>query len=1063
MSTIRTYTLRILLIPVVLPLMLQGQLPHEVPGALEPKEIYFQNLTRKNGLPSNEVRCAVADFRGYVWIGTDNGLVRYDGTEMTVFQYVPGDPASLAGSTITALMESSDSLLWIGTKSGLSVYDPATARFFTYRHNGNGDGFPCDWILSFLDDGKGNVWIGTNQGLIKTGYNRESFLHIRLRRNEIPFDRENLFRWVNNILHNPLDEKHLYLATRGGILRFDTKNLAIAEDPESETDHLYRSSALYIDNDQILWTGAWDTGLKAYDLKTKKWKIYNPEVGPMLNVLSIVPQSDDELWIGTVGNGVAIFDKNTGDFHFLKSDPSNPKGLLSDWTHSMSLIDGRLWVCSNSGLSISDPRYRSFGQYFPPLELSHISGFFHDTLNRWFYISGLNSDGLYAWDENSAGWRTLKAPGTVKKGPSHFYRAMVDSEGTLWALSDKGILMKTRGMQALDYFRDQEGNRPAIIDTVLLAITETGNGDLWIGTRLDGIIRIDSSRRHFDHYRLIPLEEDGPLRSQDYKAIKEDIKGRVWFGHYNGVFFHDSDKNKFYGWVNDTMANFGITNSVIWGIETDTLGRVFFSIDDEGLMRITDSGGGFEFKLYHLNHGLNDLNLFTMDHDPEGKIWIINEGVTRFDPYRETFEVFDTRNGLHGNKNWQNHLYVDGPGNLFLNGGKSYETANTRELELTPAVRNLLIEQMEVNSEITDPAVEAIRSGTLAMKPSQRNLVITYKAICFDDIDQVKYRYMLEGYDRDWQYTGQRNLARYTNLEAGPYKFKVQVSHRGTWLPFEKSLSIRVQPDFWQTWWFLLLTIFTLAGVLIVLYKVRVGQVRKKERMQAEFRKKLAESEMQALRAQMNPHFIFNSLNSINSYILKNETEAASDFLTKFSRLVRQVLSNSRQKMVPLADDLHALKLYIELEQLRFQDSFDYEIQVDESIDSDRVLVPPLLIQPYVENSIWHGLMHSDKRGKVTISCQKEDNCLAFVIEDNGIGREQAGKYKSEFRQTKPSMGMNITSERIGLINKMYDMEAEYAINDLHHPGGTAAGTRVTLKIPMITGKTQYHEGADNR
>jgi ligand-binding sensor domain-containing protein len=293
-----TYFFSSILLLTLFPLCLTGQLPHEISRTSMPKDIYFQSITRGDGLPSNEVRCVTADFRGYIWIGTDNGLVRYDGTDMVLFQYVPGDTASLAGSTITAIMESTDTLLWIGTKSGLSVYDPVSARFSTYRHKENGRGFPCDWILSFWDDGKGTIWIGTNQGLIKTDRYRKTFQQIRLRRNEIPFDRENLFRWVNTICPDPSDDRFLFLATRGGILRFDTQNLVISEDAESQVDHLYRSSALYIDDDMVLWTGGWDTGLKAYDLNTKKWKIYNPDKGPKLNVLSIVARSESELWVG---------------------------------------------------------------------------------------------------------------------------------------------------------------------------------------------------------------------------------------------------------------------------------------------------------------------------------------------------------------------------------------------------------------------------------------------------------------------------------------------------------------------------------------------------------------------------------------------------------------------------------------------------------------------------------------------------------------------------------------------------------------------------------------------
>ncbi|NJO90167.1 MAG: histidine kinase [Chloroflexia bacterium] len=158
---------------------------------------------------------------------------------------------------------------------------------------------------------------------------------------------------------------------------------------------------------------------------------------------------------------------------------------------------------------------------------------------------------------------------------------------------------------------------------------------------------------------------------------------------------------------------------------------------------------------------------------------------------------------------------------------------------------------------------------------------------------------------------------------------------------------------------------------------------------------------MQALRAQMNPHFIFNSLNSINNFILKNESEQASEFLTKFSRLVRQVLQNSRNKLVSLEDEFSALKLYIELEQVRFDNKFQYEIICDNYLDTNLVLIPPLLIQPYVENAIWHGLMHKETNGSITVKVYQEEEKLFFIIADDGIGRKKAAEYKSKFGMRK--------------------------------------------------------------
>jgi tetratricopeptide (TPR) repeat protein len=223
-----------------------------------------------------------------------------------------------------------------------------------------------------------------------------------------------------------------------------------------------------------------------------------------------------------------------------------------------------------------------------------------------------------------------------------------------------------------------------------------------------------------------------------------------------------------------------------------------------------------------------------------------------------------------------------------------------------------------------------------------------------------------------------------------------------------------------------------------------------KDAMEQSFEKKLADSELQALRAQMNPHFLFNCLNSINSFIIKNNQEKASEYLTKFSKLIRRVLSNSKEKKVTLSNELEALELYIEMEALRFNDKFQYELNIDKDLEVDYIEVPPLIIQPYVENSIWHGLMHkSDKDGKLAIKITQEKNVLIYVIEDNGIGREASAKIKSKSAERQKSFGMSITKERLKYTNNKKNETTNIVVEDLKDSEGNVAGTRVTIKIQL--------------
>ena len=230
----------------------------------------------------------------------------------------------------------------------------------------------------------------------------------------------------------------------------------------------------------------------------------------------------------------------------------------------------------------------------------------------------------------------------------------------------------------------------------------------------------------------------------------------------------------------------------------------------------------------------------------------------------------------------------------------------------------------------------------------------------------------------------------------------------------------------------------------------KVVEAQKIKQIETAFEHKIAETEMIALRAQMNPHFIFNCLNSIKLYTLENDSQTASEYLTKFSQLIRLVLENSRSEKVTLQKELETLKLYIELEAMRFKDKVQYKINVVPHIDQQYIEIPPLLLQPYVENAIWHGLMHKPEGGNITIDIAQPDEYLLHIeISDDGIGREMAGQHKSKSATRQKSFGLKMTSERLDAINHIYQTKTEVKIVDLVNTEGNASGTKVIIEIPL--------------
>lgn len=245
----------------------------------------------------------------------------------------------------------------------------------------------------------------------------------------------------------------------------------------------------------------------------------------------------------------------------------------------------------------------------------------------------------------------------------------------------------------------------------------------------------------------------------------------------------------------------------------------------------------------------------------------------------------------------------------------------------------------------------------------------------------------------------------------------------------------------------LLLLAFLSILVLGYLSLKRKNEKLRNEKIQRELEHRTTELEMQALRAQMNPHFIFNCLSSINRFILKHEAEKASDYLTRFSRLIRLVLINSQKPLIVLEDEIEMLRLYLEMEQLRFKNAFDYRIIYNNDIEPSNVLLPPLLLQPFCENAIWHGLMHKEGPGQLSVEFTMRNNTLNCVISDNGIGRARAGEIKSKSGEKIKSMGIRLTADRLALFNENRSVQHFYRIEDITDAQGNINGTQVILEI----------------
>jgi hypothetical protein len=469
-----------------------------------------------------------------------------------------------------------------------------------------------------------------------------------------------------------------------------------------------------------------------------------------------------------------------------------------------------------------------------------------------------------------------------------------------------------------------------------------------------------------------------------------------------------------------------------------------------------------EFKIIHRytkKDGLPELEIYSVIPDNDENIWFNTDRsicklntkngkiktLTNIDGFeQQTFTSFT--NGIK-----------DRYGNLYFQGGmygKGLNVVNPSGFRETYPPSTVYVRSLEVNEKPFISLSNVNYTDKISMRYFENNISIETGIIDYYSKGKSGIRYKLEGVNNNWQYAPANYTIRYDGLQPEKYKLLIQASNAANNFNGPvKSIIIQIYPPFWNTWWFRSIIVVCFVLLIYGLIRWRLHQKfqqqlerSEKEKQFAEMRQKATELEMQALRAHMNPHFIFNCLNSINRFIQTNKPADAADYLSRFAKLIRIVLQQSGKSFIPLEDELHCLQLYMDLESLRFEKPFIREINTN-GVYVNSILVPPLLLQPFVENAIWHGLHPLQNGcGKIVIDMHLKNDMLHCAIYDNGIGRTRSASLKKDIE--KKSLGIKLTHHRLQLIDSLTAEKAGVEFNDLVDESGQSAGTYVHIKIP---------------
>jgi len=414
--------------------------------------------------------------------------------------------------------------------------------------------------------------------------------------------------------------------------------------------------------------------------------------------------------------------------------------------------------------------------------------------------------------------------------------------------------------------------------------------------------------------------------------------------------------------------------------------------------------------------------------------------------------TFFNSDEIHPNKLADSYAYgtcIDRNGKIWINQYTAVcKSIDSFAQPIATVNPHLAISHIKVNNKPKEFNRNLEQTVNIEFNSDDENLEIGFYLINPKDPKKTHYAYKLEGHDKNWIETRTNRSARYERLKKGSYIFSVRTEENGRTIE-RKLLNINQNRAILSNDMIRFISIGLLTLLTLLALFQRSVRLNQRDKMRSKFDRDLAELEIQGIRSQLNPHFLFNSLNSIKHFIQLGDNKTAALYLSKFSSLMRNTLNHSRSDLITLEEELKSLKLFLELEKMRFEDKFEFEINIDPSLKLEEIQIPPMVLQPFAENAIWHGLLHKSTPGLLYINVQLSTDTLEVTILDDGIGRARAAELKSKSAERHKIEGLKVTQNRMDLLSKLYKEKTSIRIQDLFSKDKIAEGTRVTLNFPL--------------
>ena len=824
------------------------------PGSI----VQFEHLTIEDGLSQNAALAIFQDSKGYLWIGTQDGLNRYDGFAFKIYKHDPEDPSSISHNSILAITEDQDGSLWIGTwGGGLDRFDPVTETFISYHSDpGESSSLSSDTVTSIKQDSSGALWVGTLAGLDRYNPSTNGFDHFK----NNPNDPNSLSGDAVSVIFE--DSNHqIWIGTGSigiegsGLNRLDPSTGKFVRYQHDEADSRSLASnniaSIYEAPDGTFWiaTGGFSlhgNGLDQFDPRTGTARHFsnNPKVADSLStndLMELWGDSNGMLWIGTWTNGLNLMDlSRPGHFLHYQNDPFFPDSLSGNEVWSLFKDrSGILWIgTSHSGINKLSSNSGQFSLYrnnpSDPASLgTNATGAFSEDRHGNIWIATWGA-GLERFDPHTGHFEHFRHEPDNPDSLSDdlFMDVYVDTYDTVWAGTlGKGLnrLTPTTG-RVLHYLHDPE-NPDSLADDNIASIIPDKKGGLWIGT-FGGLSHYDPHTNIFTNYTKDP---DNPASLYENKVVSlhlDSERNVLWVGTWGGGLnqldlndpLHTDPKlATFINYRNNPDDLSSISEDSVWAIHQTADGYLWLGTQ-LGLNRLDPSTK--TFKHYTEKNGLPNNVLLGILEDDHGKLWLTtNNGLSQFDPRAETFITYDSSDGLQSNEFNSNAYFRAHNGIMYVGGINGFNLFDPGNVKPNPVPPQVAMTGFEVFNE----RLSVDLSGRKPIELSYKQDFISFEFAAFDFQAPQKnqYAYKLEGFDKDWVLAGTRRFATYTNIPGGQYVFRVKASNSdGVWNEKGIAIPIFITPPLWQTWWFIGSLIVVLGAFVASGFRWRLNTVR---------------------------------------------------------------------------------------------------------------------------------------------------------------------------------------------------------------------------------------------